>query len=130
MHKKILVVVLLLFLAFFINLMVPNIGLGAETKEPCPNNKCETAIGPIDVSNPMSVIMRIFSLVLSLGSAGAMIVIIYAGYKMMTSRGNKEAIQGARETITAAIVGLMFMVFSLVILSVITGNILKIPGFG
>ena len=98
--------------------------------EPCPNNKCNTAIGTIDVSNPMVILTRIFSVVLSIASIGALMLIIYSGYKLLLSRGNKEAIQGAREMLTSAIVGLLFIVFSLVILSVIAGGILKIPGFG
>lgn len=120
----------LIFAVLFAAIISSSIpSFAAETKEPCPNNTCDTALGPIDVSNPMSVIMRIFSFALAIGAAGAIAVIIFAGYRLLTSRGNKEAIQGARETITAAVVGLLFMVFSLVILSVIAGNILKIPGF-
>jgi hypothetical protein len=118
---------LLIISAFFI-LALSVVGT-VLADEPCPNNVCDTAIGSFDVTNPMSVMMRIFSIVLSLGAAGATIVIIVAGYKLVTSRGDKEKIQGARETITSAIVGLLFIVFSLVILSIVAGNILKIPGF-
>lgn len=102
---------------------------GSSSNEPCPNNRCDTAIGQIDVSSPVGVVMRIFSTALSVGAMGALILIIYSGYKFLTSRANKEAVQGARETLTSAIVGLIFIVFSLVILSVIAGDIIKIPGF-
>ena len=47
----------------------------------------------------------------------------------MISRGDKEKLQAARETITAAIVGLLFIVLSIVILEIIGVDILKIPGF-
>jgi hypothetical protein len=47
----------------------------------------------------------------------------------MVSQGNPEKIQAAREQLTAAIVGLMFVVFSLVILQVIGYDILRLPGF-
>lgn len=106
----------------------PSDGNSAKS-EPCPNNRCDTAIGFIDVSSPIAVIMKIFSLALSVGAVGAIILIIYSGYKLLVSRGNKEIIQGARETLTSAIVGLLFIVFSMVILSVVAGDIIKIPGF-
>ena len=48
----------------------------------------------------------------------------------MISQGNPEQVKGAREQLTAAIIGLLFIIFSLVILQVIGFNILRIPGFG
>jgi hypothetical protein len=48
----------------------------------------------------------------------------------MISQGNPEQVKGAREQLTAAIIGLLFIIFSLVILQIIGVNILKIPGFG
>jgi hypothetical protein len=47
----------------------------------------------------------------------------------MVSRGNPEQVQQAREQFTAAIVGLMFIIFSLVILQSIGFDILQLPGF-
>ena len=107
----------------------PGGGGSATSKEPCPNNKCDTAIGVVDVSSPVVVVTKIFSIALSLGGFAALIIIIFSGYKLLVSRANKEIVQGARETLTSAIVGLLFIVFSLVILSVIAGDIIKIPGF-
>ncbi len=89
----------------------------------------DTAIGPIPV-DPVAFIARVFSIILSIAAVGATVLIIYSGYRIMTSSGNKEGIQGARETLTAAIVGLLFIIFSLVILNVIGVDILKLPGLG
>ena len=89
-----------------------------------------TAIGDVNVKSPVGFITRLFSIVLSLAGLGAMILIIFSGYRLLISRGDKEKIQGARETITSAIVGLLFIIFALVILSVIGSSVLKIPGFG
>ena len=47
----------------------------------------------------------------------------------MVSRGDKEKLAGARETLTSAIVGLLFIVLSIVILEIIGVDILRIPGF-
>lgn len=102
---------------------------GKSVTNPLDCNRIDTAIGPIEL-NPVGFISRIFSIILSLAGAGALFLIIFSGYRLLVSRGNKEIIQGARETLTAAVVGLIFIVLSLVILSVIAGDILKIPGFG
>jgi hypothetical protein len=47
----------------------------------------------------------------------------------MTSQGNPEKVQAAREQLTSAIVGLLFIIFSLAILTIIGVDILKLPGF-
>jgi len=96
------------------------------TVENC--GEMDTALGKIP-TNPVGFIKKLLSIILSIASLGATLIIIYAGYRMMMSRGNKEGIQAARETLTAAIIGLLFIIFSLVILNVIGADILKLPGF-
>lgn len=97
---------------------------------PCGENpktaECKTAIGTINVSSPTAFIGTVFSLVLSLAGMGAFGLIVYSGYIFMTSGGDKEKIQGAKETITSAIAGLLFIIFSIVILEIIGVDILKI----
>lgn len=88
----------------------------------------DTAIGTIP-TNPIAFIERLFNIVLSIAGVGALGLLIYGGYNYMVSRGDPERIKGARETITSAIIGLLFIIFSLVILQVIAGDILNIPGF-
>lgn len=95
----------------------------------CTGNNCETAIGNIS-TNPVNIITTLLKLILGISGGIALLLIIFSGYRMMTSQGNPEAIQGARETLTSAIVGLLFIIFSLVLLQVIGADILKIPGFG
>lgn len=95
------------------------------------NAKCgsiNTAIGSIN-TDIGKAINQLFSIVLGLSGGIALILIIYSGYQLMMSQGNQEKVQGAKETLTSAIVGLLFIIFSLVILQVIGVDILKIPGF-
>ncbi len=99
-----------------------------NVKNPLDCPEIETAIGPIAL-DPIGFIMRIFSIILYFAGIGALFLLIFSGYRLLTSRGNKEQIQGARQTLTSAILGLIFIIFSLVILSVIAADILKIPGF-
>jgi len=94
----------------------------------CSGSSCSTALGdiPIDVGG---FVNKLFAIILSISGGIAIILIIISGYKLMVSRGNPEQIQGAREQFTAAIVGLLFIILSLVILQVIGVDILKLPGF-
>ena len=71
--------------------------------------------------------MVVFRILLSFAGAIALFLIIISGYRMMVSQGKPEAINAAREQLIAAIVGLLFMVFSLILLQTIGVDILKIP---
>lgn len=88
----------------------------------------DTAFGTLstDVNQAVNNIFRIL-----LGFAGgvAILLIIAAGYEMMTSQGNPEKVKGARERLTAAIVGLVFILFSVAVLQIIGVDILQLPGF-
>ena len=87
-----------------------------------------TAFGDFE-TDPMRFIGRLFSIVLG-GSGGvAILLIMRAGYQMMTARGNQEGLQKAREQIVAAVVGLVFIIFSFVLLQAIGNDILRVPGF-
>ena len=88
-----------------------------------------TGLG-IDISvDPAGFIKSVFGIILSLAGGIALILIIVSGYKLMASQGNPEAVQGAREQLASAVVGLLFIIFSLVILQIIGVDILHIPGF-
>jgi len=104
---------------------------------PCSNDdakagKCKipTGLGIDFPTNPQEFVKTVFSILLGVAGGLALFLIIFSGYRLMTSQGNPETIQGARETLTSAIVGLLFIVFSFVILEVIGVDILHIPGFG
>ena len=47
---------------------------------------------------------------------------------MSTSGGDLKKVEGAKETITSAITGLLLSIFALFILRLIAVDILKIPG--
>lgn len=72
--------------------------------------------------------MGVFSYILAIAGGVALVNIMLSGYKLMASKGNPEAIQQGREQITAAIVGLIFIILSFVIFQIIVVNILHLPG--
>ncbi len=87
-----------------------------------------TAFGNIDTS-PQGIVKSLLQILLSAAGGIALILILIAAYKIMTSRGNPEQIQDGKEQITSAIVGLLFIIFSVVILQTIGVDLLRIPGF-
>jgi hypothetical protein len=90
--------------------------------------KFNTAIGDID-TNGTGLIYSLFVVLLSISGGVALILIIFAGYTIMTSRGNAEQLQKGREMLVSALVGFLFLLFSFVILEVLTVDILHLPGF-
>lgn len=72
----------------------------------------------------------LLGLLITVGGAVAFILIIITGYRLMTSGGDPEKIKAAREQLTSAIVGLLFIIFSISILSFLGFEVLRIPGFG
>lgn len=101
---------------------------------PCGNlvdGKCmemDTPLGTIRTDG-IGIIYTLFVLILSLSGGILVIIIMYAGYLLMISRGNPEQIQKAREILIAAIVGFLFIIFSYVIFGTLTDDILHLPGF-
>lgn len=97
------------------------------TYDTCPT--LHTAVGDIN-TKPEEFIGSVLGLVLGLSGGIALLLIIYGGYQLMMARGKPETLEAARDQITAAIIGLLFIIFSLVLLQLIGFNILKIPEFG
>jgi hypothetical protein len=50
-------------------------------------------------------------------------------FQIMTAAGNSKKIQAGRELFTAALAGLLFLIFSVALLRLIAGNIIQLPGF-
>jgi peptidoglycan hydrolase-like protein with peptidoglycan-binding domain len=95
------------------------------------NNQCrkfQTGVGILS-TRAGEFISSVFRILLAGAGAIALLLIIRAGYKIMTSEGNQEKVKEGRDQLVAAIVGLMFLIFSLVFLQVIGVDLLRIPGF-
>jgi len=88
----------------------------------------QTSLGTIP-TNAGGFIKSTFGVLLAASGGIALLLIMRAGYKIMTSQGNPEAIKEGRDRLIAAIVGLLFLIFALVFLQLIGVDILRIPGF-
>lgn len=108
--------------------VAPNKPLIFEEKMQYNCLEVETGLGPIS-TDPVQFVKKLFAIILSVSGGIALLLIIYSGYQLMLSQGNPEKINGAKETLTSAIIGLVFIIFSLVILQIIGVDILRLPGF-
>ena len=83
----------------------------------------QTGIGLIN-TNITSFINSIFTIILSISGGIALILIIVSGYQLSLSSGNPEKVKEAQGMLTAAIVGFIFIIFSVAILQIIGVDIL------
>ena len=90
----------------------------------------DTAIGCIPLED-LNIFSQFF-LRWGIGIAGgiAFLLILYAGFMIITSTGDPKRLQAGRELLTAAIAGLLLLIFAAFILRVIGVDILGLPGFG
>lgn len=101
----------------------------AKCAECYDNEGIWTAVGCIktDATTMVTQILRI-----AMGIAGgiALIMILAAGFMLSVSQGDPKRVSEARELITSAIIGLLFIIFSVTILQFIGVTLFRIPGFG
>ena len=88
-----------------------------------------TAIGCIK-RDPQAIIEKLVTVGLGIGGGFALLMFLTAGFIYSTSQGSSEKVKNAKEMVTASIVGIVFVIFSVTILQFIGWSILKIPGFG
>lgn len=94
------------------------------------NGKCAavvTAFGNISTT-PTAFVTRIYGIILAFSGGIAVLLLMRAGYRIMTSQGNPEALKDGREQATATVIGLLFLIFAFVLLQVIAYDLLRIPG--
>jgi len=98
----------------------------------CPGETgIDTAIGCIPIlADDNGAAFYGFLLKWAIGIAGgiAFLLIVYAGFMVMTSSGNPERLKAGQELLTSAVSGLVLLILSVFILSLIGVKILQLPG--
>lgn len=103
-----------------------------------PRGKCEacltksgiwTAVGCLP-TNLTGLVSSLVTIGLSISGGVAMLMILVGAYMLSISRGDPKRTNEAREIITSAIIGILFVIFSITILQFIGVQIFRIPGFG
>ena len=86
-----------------------------------------TALGcvPVKVGDFMTWLLPY---VFGIAGGISFLLMVYGFILMSTAGGDPKAAQGAQETVTSAITGLLISIFALFLLRLIAVNILHIPG--
>lgn len=84
----------------------------------CFNGNINTSAPPL--SCVWVVLSNVINAALVLAGITAVFLIVWAGFQYVTSNGDKEKVDGARKRITYAIIGLVFIIFSFVIINFIS----------
>ncbi|HTK03155.1 MAG TPA: hypothetical protein VL401_00050 [Alphaproteobacteria bacterium] len=97
----------------------------------CGANDIYTAIGCVSVLESQEAFLGgILKWAVGIGGGIAFLLILYAGFMIMTSGGNPERLKAGQELLTSAISGLILLIFSIFILKFIGIDILGLGAFG
>ncbi|OGY08128.1 MAG: hypothetical protein A2782_03900 [Candidatus Blackburnbacteria bacterium RIFCSPHIGHO2_01_FULL_43_15b] len=98
----------------------------------CDSSKTslQTALGCIPIRDTNQFVGWFLKWALGIAGGVAFLLIIFAGFQIMSSTGNPDKIQGGKELLNAAISGLILIIFSVFLLKLIGVDILGLPGFG
>ncbi len=88
-----------------------------------------TAVGCIQ-RTPQSIVKTFLEIGLGVGGGICLLMCLAAGFMITTSQGDPKQVSEGREMITSAVIGLLFIIFSVFILQFIGVTIFNIPGFG
>ena len=80
-------------------------------------------------SDPIGFVEKFYGWGLGLVGFVALLFMIIGGYFVMASRGNIEMLARGKSFIYYSLAGLLLAIFGFVFIEVVTGDILKIPGF-
>lgn len=88
-----------------------------------------TALGCIP-TEPEAFTKFLLGFAIGIGGGIAFLLMIFGGLQIIFSGGNPDKVKAGKEIITAALGGLLLIIFSVFILKIIGVDILQIPGFG
>lgn len=103
--------------------------------DPCPDPDktrgpaFKTAIGCVH-TNPAEFVKDLMKFVIGIGGGLAFLMMLLGAYQMLSSAGNPETLKAGQDRLTSAVIGLLFIIFTVLLLQIIGLDILAIPGFG
>jgi hypothetical protein len=117
----------------FVLLLIPlSTRAHAATIDPTCNggNGIDTALGCIPFkSDQNQFTTSLLSFLAGISGAIALVIMLMATFQIMTGGDNAEQVKKGKELFTGAITGLLFIIFSVVLLRIIAGDIIQLPGF-
>lgn len=90
-----------------------------------------TADSPVKADNLGGLITIIVQILLVVAASVAVIFLIIGGYRYVVAHGNEEQMEAAKKTMTGAIIGIIVIVLSFTIITIIANILLQgEPGTG
>lgn len=74
---------------------------------------------PAGLDDIQQTIGRIISVIVGLGFIAMLVLVIWSGFKFLISGGEPKAIQAARQTLTWAFLGIVFMIIAWLVLQLV-----------
>jgi len=95
----------------------------------CPDG-IDTALGCLPYKSKNGALTKaLLTFATGISGAIALAVMLAGTIQIMTAGGNAEQVGKGKELLTGAIVGLLFIVFSVTLLRLIAGDIIQLEGF-
>ncbi len=94
----------------------------------CGDGKIDTAIGCIPYK-PGTFTPDLLTFASGIAGAIALVVMLSATVQIMTGGGNPEAVKKGKELFGGAVMGIIFIIFAVVLLRIVAGGIIRLPGF-
>lgn len=105
-------------------------GVGsASTGDTNPPKGFWTAFGCVETSAE-GIVTSFLRIGLGIAGGFVLLSILYGAFLLTTSSGDPKRVQEGQEMVTSAIMGLFFVIFSIIILRFLGVTLLRIPGFG
>lgn len=108
----------------------PVLAISAEFTKGCAGgNAVNTALGCIPVNDMTETLKFFLRLALGISGGATLLMFIATSYSILTSSGDPQKLQAAKENIVSIFTGLLLVAFSLVLLQTIGADILGLPTF-
>ncbi|MFQ6033181.1 MAG: pilin [Candidatus Zixiibacteriota bacterium] len=91
--------------------------------------KAWTALGCVP-TDPQEFVAWFLSSAIKLSGGIAFLLMLWGGFQMMTSTGDPEKLNQGKSIITSAAIGLLFIIFSVLLLKIIGIDIFQLPEWG
>jgi len=103
----------------------------AQEEEPDPEEDSKYELCSMQIDKATNTQAWVNCTICMIISGAIVLIMILAGaFMLSTSQGDPKKTQDAKELISSAIIGLLFIIFSITILQFVGVSILRIPGFG
>ena len=93
-------------------------------------DKIWTGLGCIPFGETVQTVRALMTIGLGISGTVVILTILYGSFMLSISGGDLKRVQEARDAITSAVMGLMFVIFSVTLLRFLGVNLLQLPAFG